>query len=192
MKIDYNNIPVGVSKTKFAISYLANIVRTWIYFHLKWPWVKYKGFVRIMPKCHIIKRNISFGHNVQLGRETWIITDINFGNNILVAGRVNFIGKNDHIYSEPGQYMWNAGRGQDSPIVIEDDVWIGTGATIMAGVTLARGCIIAAGAVVTKNVPSCEIWGGCPAKKIKDRFSSEEKKIDHLKKIGIVKKCPKS
>ncbi|MBR6123824.1 hypothetical protein IKQ19_09580 [Candidatus Saccharibacteria bacterium] len=183
MKIDYNNMPVGVSRINFAIRYIANIIRTWFLFHIKWPWVKYKGFVRIMPKCHIIKRNISLGHNVQLGRETWIITDINFGNNILVAGRVNFIGKNDHIYSEPGQYMWNAGRGLDSPIIIEDDVWIGTGATIMAGVTLGRGCIIAAGAVVTKNVPSCEIWGGNPAKKIKNRFDTEDKLKKHLKFI---------
>ena len=39
----------------------------------------------------------------------------------------------------------------------------------MSGVTIGRGAVVAAGAVVTKDIPPYEVWGGVPAKKIKDR-----------------------
>lgn len=58
----------------------------------------------------------------------------------------------------------------DQPVVIEEDVWCGVNVTILKGVTIGKGSIIAAGAVVTKNVGEYEIWGGVPAKKIKNRF----------------------
>lgn len=58
-------------------------------------------------------------------------------------------------------------------IVIDDDVWIGYGATIMSGVHIGQGAVIAAGAVVTKDVPPYAIVGGVPAKIIKYRFEPE-------------------
>lgn len=59
----------------------------------------------------------------------------------------------------------------NSPTIIGNDVWIGTKAIIMSGITIGDGAIIAAGAVVTKNVKAYEIVGGVPAKRLKDRFS---------------------
>ena len=53
----------------------------------------------------------------------------------------------------------------------------------MSGVTIGTGSIVAAGSIVTKNIPPCEIWGGNPAKKIKDRFITLEEKQLHLKLI---------
>jgi acetyltransferase-like isoleucine patch superfamily enzyme len=61
----------------------------------------------------------------------------------------------------------------DLPIVIENDVWVGTGATILHGVTVSRGAIVAAGALVTKNVPPYSIVAGIPAKVIKFRWGLE-------------------
>lgn len=50
------------------------------------------------------------------------------------------------------------------PIRIDDDVWVGTHAVILGGVTVGRGAIIGAQAVVTKDVPSHSIVVGNPAK----------------------------
>ena len=57
----------------------------------------------------------------------------------------------------------------DASVIIEDDVWIGGGSIILAGVTIGKGAIIAAGAVVNKDVPPYSIVGGIPAKIIKQR-----------------------
>ena len=54
-----------------------------------------------------------------------------------------------------------------APIVIEDDVWIGTAATIMQGVTIGAGSVVAAGAVVTRDVPAQTLVAGVPAQVIK-------------------------
>jgi len=56
------------------------------------------------------------------------------------------------------------------PIIVEDDVWIGTDAIILSGVRLAKGTVIAAGSVVTKSTEPYSIVAGNPAKKIKIRF----------------------
>ncbi|CAI2299259.1 TPA: CatB-related O-acetyltransferase [Vibrio parahaemolyticus] len=53
--------------------------------------------------------------------------------------------------------------------IIGNDVWIGHGAIVKQGITISDGAVVAAGSVVTKDIPSYEIWGGVPAKKIKDR-----------------------
>lgn len=53
------------------------------------------------------------------------------------------------------------------PIVIKQDSFIGAHSIILKGVTIGSRSVIAAGAVVTKNVPDDEMWGGCPARFIK-------------------------
>lgn len=57
--------------------------------------------------------------------------------------------------------------------IIGNDVWIGKGAIVKAGITIDNGAVVAMGAVVTKNIGPYEIWGGCPAKKIGQRFSDD-------------------
>ncbi|MDP3911445.1 MAG: DapH/DapD/GlmU-related protein [Gemmatimonadales bacterium] len=61
------------------------------------------------------------------------------------------------------------GPGEVRPIRIADDVWIGTRAIILPGVTIGEGAIIAAGAVVTTSVPARMIVGGNPARIIRCR-----------------------
>ncbi|QWG03992.1 hypothetical protein KMW28_13775 [Flammeovirga yaeyamensis] len=56
-----------------------------------------------------------------------------------------------------------------NPIEIGENCWIGRGCIILAGVTIGDGAIIAANSVVNKNIPSNTIYGGVPAKFIKDR-----------------------
>ena len=66
-------------------------------------------------------------------------------------------------------------------IIIEDDVWIGYGVTILSGVHIGQGAVIAAGAVVSQDVPPYAIVGGVPAKVIKYRFSPEV--VDYLQTL---------
>lgn len=63
------------------------------------------------------------------------------------------------------------------PIIIGNDVWIGTRAIIMDGVNIGHGAVIASNSVVTKNVPDFAIVGGVPAKIIKYRFPQEKRDI---------------
>ncbi|XQZ55787.1 CatB-related O-acetyltransferase [Paracoccus yeei] len=63
--------------------------------------------------------------------------------------------------------------GSDPMTKIGNDVWIGYGAYIRAGVTIGDGAIIAARAVVTKDVPAYSIVAGVPAKVVKMRFTND-------------------
>ncbi len=58
-----------------------------------------------------------------------------------------------------------------APIIIGDNVWVGTRAVILKGVTIGGGAIVAAGAVVTKDVPPRTIVGGNPAHVIRENAS---------------------
>lgn len=66
------------------------------------------------------------------------------------------------------QEAWSKG-----PIIIDDDVWIGTNSIILSGVHIGKGAIVAAGSIVTKDVPPYTVVGGCPMKFIKKRFSED-------------------
>jgi maltose O-acetyltransferase len=54
----------------------------------------------------------------------------------------------------------------EAPVVIENNVWIGSRATVLPGVTIGRGAVVAAGAVVTRDVDPLAIVGGMPARQI--------------------------
>lgn len=58
-----------------------------------------------------------------------------------------------------------------SPPIIGNDVWIGSNAIILQGVTVGHGAIIAGGAVVTRDVPPYSVVGGVPAKLLRKRFN---------------------
>lgn len=74
------------------------------------------------------------------------------------------------------KYLGHSNSTTKGKIVVEDDVWIGYGATIMPGVHMGQGCVVGAGALVTKDVPPYAVVGGVPAKIIEYRFSSDLRK----------------
>ena len=180
IKVQYNNMPANRSKWGFALRYYFNVFRTLFIIKFKYPWVKYDGFVRIMKNTSFANMPISIGNNVQFGEYCNVANKVVFEDNILMAGRVCFIGKNDHVFNTPEAYIWDGKRGDDGVCLVNSDVWIGHGCIIVGGVTIGTGSIIAAGSVLTKDVPPCEIWGGVPAKKIRERFVSEIEKNKHL------------
>lgn len=79
-------------------------------------------------------------------------------------------GLQDQILKTKTIYEYLRTKG---PIIVGNDVWIGTRATILSGVTIGDGAVVAAGSVVSKNVPPYAIVAGNPAKFVKYRFSEE-------------------
>ena len=98
---------------------------------------------------------------------------VELGQYAMLAPHVVIVGA-DHRFDLPGVPMCFSGRPELLPTVIEADVWVGFGAILIAGVRIGRGSIVAAGAVVTRDIPPYEIWGGVPARKIRGRFGTEE------------------
>lgn len=94
--------------------------------------------------------------------------EIIIGNGCMISQYVSIIATNHSI--EPGVWIqdqpWDTTK---SRIWIGDDVWIGTHAIILPGVTIGTGSIIAAGAVVTSNIPEYVIAAGIPASIKKSR-----------------------
>jgi acetyltransferase-like isoleucine patch superfamily enzyme len=72
----------------------------------------------------------------------------------------------NHIFDDPKLSFVEQGITAEG-IVIEDDVWLGSGSVITDGVRVGKGAVVAAGAVVTKDVPPHTVVGGVPAKEIK-------------------------
>jgi len=74
----------------------------------------------------------------------------------------------DVIIRDNDAHETQAGRRSARAIHIGDNVWIGTRAIVLKGVSIGSGAIIAAGAVVTKDVPPCAMVAGVPAKVIRE------------------------
>lgn len=97
---------------------------------------------------------IEFGDDVYIGPGANFssITKITIGNKVMFGPNVTIMG-GDHNTTEIGKFMFDVtskNPENDLPVVIEDDVWIGTGVIILKGVTIGKGSIIAAGALVNK------------------------------------------
>lgn len=142
------------------------------------------------------RQKVIIGNNFYIGRDSFIESDVVIGDNVIWANRVALVGRYDHHYQQIGvpvrlasqirdpDYNW---LGLNSLTIIEDDVWIGYGVTIMSGVTIKTGSIVAAGSVVTKDVEAYSIYAGVPARKIKDRFNSAEELEKHKRILsGVV------
>ena len=69
---------------------------------------------------------------------------------------------------EIGPTDQRAGAALAAPIVVEDGVWLGAAVTVLPGVTIGKGAIIAAGAVVTSDCRSDGLYGGVPARWIRE------------------------
>lgn len=112
-------------------------------------------------------KEIEIGNRSGIGINCRIAGPLSIGDDVMMAPNVTIVTQN-HKISDLNVPM----RLQTAPkqkVTIEDDVWIGTNAVIMPGVTIGKGSVIGASAVVTKDVPEYAIVGGIPAKVIKYR-----------------------
>ncbi|KAB2331371.1 sugar O-acetyltransferase [Bacillus mesophilum] len=116
------------------------------------------------------------GKNIHVGKNVFINSGccfqdqgkIKIGDGVLIGHNVVLATLNHDINPKKRSNLHPA------PISIGNDVWVGSNATILPGVTIGDGAIIAAGAVITKDVPPLVIVGGVPAKVLKKIESSEE------------------
>ncbi len=127
----------------------------------------------IVENRNTIKRNsfLEIGKNTYIGELNNIRASggkIKIGSNCLISQQTSLIATN-HLYRKDTLIKDNHWCEEKNFIEIEDDVWIGCGATILPGVKIGSGSVIAAGAVVKENVPPYSIVGGIPAKIIKYR-----------------------
>lgn len=118
-------------------------------------------------------KRLVFGKNVNIGDNVRIscCDSVEIGSNVLIGSRVLIIDNSHGSYTgnkcDSPAIPPNQREIKSSPIVIEDNVWIGEGAVIQQGVTIGQGSIIGANSVVTSNVPNNCICAGMPAKVIK-------------------------
>ena len=121
--------------------------------------------VVVMKNAHL-----NLGYGGYMNRNTTVVcsSEIRIGKNVIIAQNV-IIRDSDihHIYVE-GEKQSNS-----APIIIGDNVWIGTSALILKGVTIGEGAVIAAGAVVTKDVPAHCLVAGNPARIIRENIQWE-------------------
>ena len=136
----------------------------------------YLKIIRLESKynCSISSNSTFTGsvENIKIGKNTRINKLSNFrfkkgsisiGKNVIIAQYVSVI---THSYT----YKLDENiKDQSMYSFIGDGAWIGAYSIILPGVRVGNGSIIGAHSIVNKNVPDNEIWGGIPAKKLKNR-----------------------
>lgn len=122
--------------------------------------------------AYIEARNIN--SKISIGDGTWVnnnFTAIAEYTSITIGKRV-LIGTGVEVYDSDFHGISIKDRGQTKadwakPVVIEDDVFLGSNVRVLKGVTIGKGSVIANSSVVVKDIPSGVIAGGNPARVIK-------------------------
>lgn len=148
--------------------------------------LKYVGFI----PCHFIRKiiyifagiNMPLDSNIYMGANFFNPSGITIGHDSLVGSNAFLDGRapltiGDHtslasevmIYNDEHNIHDPNYGNSFGPVIIGNYVFIGPRAIIMPNIKIGDGAVIAAGAIVTKDVPSFEVWGGVPAQKISDR-----------------------
>ena len=115
---------------------------------------------RITEGCHLW---ITEGAQLKIGSNTTVNVNcimscrdtILIGNNVMFGPCVTIF-DSDHVYRTSGD-MTESGY-ISLPVIIENNVWIGTNVKILKGVTIGEGSVVAAGSIVNRNVPPHSVF----------------------------------
>ena len=127
--------------------------------------------------------NITVGRKVHIGYECMFTghAPIDIADEVMIANKTNLVTSGHPV--PPDQRRDHL---TGAPIAIETNVWIGTAATILPGVTIGAGSVVAAGAVVTHDVPPATLVAGVPAAVIRelDRSSDQRQVSEPMRPRG--------
>jgi acetyltransferase-like isoleucine patch superfamily enzyme len=112
---------------------------------------------------------LRIGNNSNIGCYAYIGCSghVTIGDNVMMGPNVSIFAEN-HNFNDLDRPMQQQGVTR-KPISIEDDCWIASGTTVLAGVTIGRGSVIAASSVVTQDIPPFSVAAGAPARIIRSR-----------------------
>ena len=116
---------------------------------------------------------IRIGRNVGLGAQTILHSVANspltLGDDVIVGPQCYLVGGSNYRIDDLNTPIWRQGMVEDGGSIVDDNVWLGAGVTVVGGVTIGSGSVIAAGAVVTEDIEPMSICGGVPARLIRRR-----------------------
>lgn len=133
-----------------------------------------KRFMKVGTDCRIMRNvYVGIGSDVAIGdhcriNESCRLDNVWIGNHVMIARESVVLGKS-HAFSDLDVPMEQQGNTICRQGVIEDDVWLGIRAIVLPQTVIKKGCIIAAGAVITGITNEYGIYGGVPAKLIRNR-----------------------
>jgi maltose O-acetyltransferase len=107
-------------------------------------------------------RDLSLGDDSGIGVGAKISPGVTIGSNVLMGEDVLLLTRN-HGFTHRATLIREQGYLELEPILIDDDVWIGTRSIVLPGVHVGTGAVIGAGSVVTKSVEPYAIVAGNPA-----------------------------
>ena len=112
--------------------------------------------------------SLSIGDNVGIAQCCFIQVrgEVVIGNNVIFGPGVSLFSEN-HNFADVTKFINQQGVSRKG-ITIEDGVWLASGVRVLDGVTVGKNSVVAAGSVVTKNVPPFSLYGGVPARLIKN------------------------
>ncbi|MET9069905.1 sugar O-acetyltransferase [Streptosporangium sandarakinum] len=126
----------------------------------------------IAPDAHIRPPlYVDYGSHITVGSGTFAnygltaldVAPITIGDDVQIGPNVQLLTPTHPVEPEPRRAKLEAAR----PIVIGDNVWLGGGAIVLAGVTIGANSVIGAGAVVTRDVPANVVAVGNPARVVR-------------------------
>jgi len=140
---------------------------------------------------------ITFGEWCYLGEgsRVWSGAAITVGDRVLISHNVNIIDNLTHPMNARARHQHFrqiVERGHprhidldDRPILIGNDVWIGTGTIVLRGVTIGDGAVIGAGSVVTRDIPPLSVAGGNPATVIRELIPNSDSADGSSSEVGL-------
>ena len=114
-----------------------------------------------------IQKGARIGHNCKVSSHTFICEGVTIEDEVFIGHGVNFSNDNYPRATTAAGTLQSDSDWQVSPIVVRRGASIGTGATILGGISIGPRAIVGAGSVVTKDVPADTIVAGNPARIIR-------------------------